>query len=45
MAADHSNDDADYQALKGTYDGVCTMFKVSITLIVILLLALAAFVV
>lgn len=41
MAAEHSKNDADYQFHADTYNGVCTLFKVSIVLIVITLLLLA----
>lgn len=45
MAADHSKNDADYQFHEDTYKGVCTLFQVSIVLIVITLLLMAWFVV
>ena len=45
MAAEHWTNDADYRDHKETYEGVCTLFKVSVVLIVITLLLLAAFVV
>jgi len=41
MAAEHSKNDADYEFHQSTYDGVCTLFKVSIVLIVITLLLMA----
>lgn len=45
MAAEHSKNDPDYQFHQSTYNGVCTLFQVSIVLIVILLLLMAAFLV
>ena len=41
MAAEHSKNDADYQFHESTYKSVCTMFQVSIVLIVITLLLMA----
>ncbi|MDA1308950.1 MAG: aa3-type cytochrome c oxidase subunit IV [Proteobacteria bacterium] len=41
MAVEHSKNDPDYQFHQNTYEGVCTLFKVSITLIVITLLLMA----
>lgn len=41
MAAEHSKNDADYQFHESTYKGVCTLFQVSIVLIVITLLLMA----
>ena len=40
MAAEHTKDDPDYREHKAAYDGVMTLFKVSIVLIVVTLLLL-----
>ncbi len=41
MTDEHSNDAAEYQFHKTTYDGVCFLLKISIALIIVTLLLLA----
>jgi len=41
MAVEHSKNDPDYQFHLDSYQGVCTLLKVSITLIIITLVLMA----